>query len=224
VFERFTDRARKAVVLAQEEARMLEHAYIGTEHLLLGLLHEGEGVAGRALAALDVSLEQVRHDVRATVGEGPGAPASHVPFTPKAKKVMELSLREAMALGHNYIGTEHLLLGVMREGEGVGAQILQKRGLDLPRVRAQIMEVLANRPVATADEGGFERASTTYEASQGGAEAAAEDDPEARFPTCPNCSAQLADWLRTRVIDREGGEFVTIAYCGSCGNAIGTVG
>ena len=124
MFERFTDRARRVVVLAQEEARMLSHNYIGTEHILLGLIHEGEGVAAKALESLDISLEAVRAQVEEIIGQGQQAPSGHIPFTPRAKKVLELSLREALQLGHNYIGTEHILLGLIREGEGVAAQVL----------------------------------------------------------------------------------------------------
>ena len=121
MFERFTDRARRVVVLAQEEARLLNHDYIGTEHILLGLVHEEQGVAARALTELGISLEAVRDEVRQTIGQGDSPPTGHIPFTPRAKKVLELSLREALALGHNYIGTEHILLGLLREGQGVGA-------------------------------------------------------------------------------------------------------
>ncbi len=135
MFERFTDRARRVVVLAQEEARMLSHNYIGTEHILLGLIHEGEGVAAKALESLDISLEAVRAQVEEIIGQGQQAPSGHIPFTPRAKKVLELSLREALQLGHSYIGTEHILLGLIREGEGVAAQVLQKLGADLNRVR-----------------------------------------------------------------------------------------
>ena len=117
MFERFTDRARRVVVLAQEEARMLNHNYIGTEHILLGLIHEGEGVAAKALESLGISLEAVREQVEEIIGQGQQAPSGHIPFTPRAKKVLELSLREALQLGHNYIGTEHILLGLIREGE-----------------------------------------------------------------------------------------------------------
>jgi ATP-dependent Clp protease ATP-binding subunit ClpC len=124
MFERFTDRARQVVVLAQEEARMLNHGYIGTEHILLGLIREGEGVAARALESLGISLEAVRQQVEKIIGRGQQAPSGHIPFTPRAKKVLELSLREAKALGHNYIGTEHILLGLIREGGGVAAQVL----------------------------------------------------------------------------------------------------
>jgi ATP-dependent Clp protease ATP-binding subunit ClpC len=143
MFERFTDRARRVVVLAQEEARMLNHNYIGTEHILLGLIHEGEGVAAKALESMNISLEAVRNQVTEIIGRGQTAPAGHIPFTPRAKKVLELSLREALQLGHNYIGTEHILLGLIREGEGVAAQVLQKLGADLNRVRQQVIQLLS---------------------------------------------------------------------------------
>jgi ATP-dependent Clp protease ATP-binding subunit ClpC len=143
MFERFTDRARRVVVLAQEEARMLNHNYIGTEHILLGLIHEGEGVAAKALESLGISLDAVRNQVEEIIGQGQSAPTGHIPFTPRAKKVLELSLREALQLGHNYIGTEHILLGLIREGEGVAAQVLQKLGADLNRVRQQVIQLLS---------------------------------------------------------------------------------
>jgi ATP-dependent Clp protease ATP-binding subunit ClpC len=143
MFERFTDRARRVVVLAQEEARMLNHNYIGTEHILLGLIHEGEGVAAKGLESLGISLEAVRSQVEEIIGQGQQAPSGHIPFTPRAKKVLELSLREALQLGHNYIGTEHILLGLIREGEGVAAQVLVKLGADLSRVRQQVIQLLS---------------------------------------------------------------------------------
>src|SRR6202162_162059 len=143
MFERVTDRARRVVVLAQEEARMLNHNYIGTEHILLGLIHEGEGVAAKALESLGISLEAVRQQVEEIIGQGQQAPSGHIPFTPRAKKVLELSLREALQLGHNYIGTEHILLGLIREGEGVAAQVLVKLGADLSRVRQQVIQLLS---------------------------------------------------------------------------------
>jgi len=143
MFERFTDRARRVVVLAQDEARALNHNYIGTEHLLLGLIHEGEGVAAKALESMDVSLDAVRAQVVDIIGEGQSAPSGHIPFTPRAKKVLELSLREALQLGHNYIGTEHILLGLLREGEGVAAQVLTKLGADLSTVRQTVMQMLS---------------------------------------------------------------------------------
>jgi ATP-dependent Clp protease ATP-binding subunit ClpC len=144
MFERFSDRARRVVVLAQEEARMLNHNYIGTEHILLGLIHEGEGVAAKALESLGISLEAVRQQVEEIIGQGPSAPTGHIPFTPRAKKVLELSLREALQLGHNYIGTEHILLGLIHEGEGVAAQVLQKLGADFNRVRQQVIQLLSS--------------------------------------------------------------------------------
>jgi ATP-dependent Clp protease ATP-binding subunit ClpC len=143
MFERFTDRARRVVVLAQEEARMLNHNYIGTEHILLGLIHEGEGVAAKGLESLGISLEAVRAQVEEIIGQGQQAPSGHIPFTPRAKKVLELSLREALQLGHNYIGTEHILLGLIREGEGVAAQVLVKLGADLNRVRQPVIQLLS---------------------------------------------------------------------------------
>ncbi|MDH3463915.1 MAG: NDP-hexose 4-ketoreductase, partial [Acidimicrobiia bacterium] len=135
MFERFTDRARRVVVLAQEEARLLNHNYIGTEHILLGLLNEGEGIAAQALESLDIDLASVREEVVKIIGQGKQSPSGHIPFTPRAKKVLELSLREALQLGHNYIGTEHILLGLIREGEGVAAQVLQQLGAELQKVR-----------------------------------------------------------------------------------------
>src|SRR5438876_4451641 len=143
MFERFTDRARRVVVLAQEGARMLNHDYIGTEHIALGLIHEGEGVAAKALESVGISLEAVRQQVEEIIGQGQQAPSGHIPFTPRAKKVLELSLREALQLGHNYIGTEHILLGLIREGEGVAAQVLVKLGADLNRVRQQVIQLLS---------------------------------------------------------------------------------
>jgi ATP-dependent Clp protease ATP-binding subunit ClpC len=143
LFEKFTDKARRVVVLAQEEAKLLNHNYIGTEHILLGLIHEGEGVAAKALEALGINLEQVREQVQDIIGQGQQSPSGHIPFTPRAKKVLELSLREALQLGHSYIGTEHLLLGLIREGEGVAAQVLTKLGADTNKVRQQVIQLLS---------------------------------------------------------------------------------
>jgi ATP-dependent Clp protease ATP-binding subunit ClpC len=167
LFERFTDRARRVVVLAQEEARLLNHNYIGTEHILLGLIHEGEGVAAKALESLGISLEAVRSQVEEIIGQGGSSPSGHIPFTPRAKKVLELSLREALQLGHNYIGTEHILLGLIREGEGVAAQVLVKLGADLSRVRQQVIQLLSGysgpagqeKPAATTGGGSGEASS-----------------------------------------------------------------
>jgi ATP-dependent Clp protease ATP-binding subunit ClpC len=143
MFERFTDRARRVLVLAQEEARLLNHNFIGTEHILLGLIHEGEGVAAKALESLGISLEAVREKVEETIGPAGSSTTGSPPFTPRAKKVLELSLREALQLGHNYIGTEHMLLGLVREGEGVAVQVLVSLGADLSRVRQQVIQLLS---------------------------------------------------------------------------------
>ncbi len=164
MFERFTDRARRVVVLAQEEARMLNHNYIGTEHILLGLIHEGEGVAAKALESLGIALEGVRAQVEEIIGQGQQSPSGHIPFTPRAKKVLELSLREALQLGHNYIGTEHILLGLIREGEGVAAQVLVKLGADLNRVRQQVLQLLSGyqgKETAAAEGGRSEGTPST---------------------------------------------------------------
>jgi ATP-dependent Clp protease ATP-binding subunit ClpA len=142
MFERFSDRARRVVVLAQEEARMLEHNYIGTEHILLGLIREGEGTAAQVLHALDVDLAAVRQDVETIVGRGQQPASGHIPFTPRAKKSLELALREMVQLGHTYIGTEHLLLGLLREGDGVAAQVLRRRGVELNTVRQEVIRQL----------------------------------------------------------------------------------
>ena len=143
MFERFTDRARRVVVLSQEEARLLNHNYIGTEHILLGLIQERDGVAAKALQSLDIGLESVRAQVEEIIGQGGNPPSGYIPFTPRAKKVLELSLREALQLSHNYIGTEHILLGLLREGEGVAAQVLVRLGADMARVREQVVHLLA---------------------------------------------------------------------------------
>ena len=146
MFERFTDRARRVVVLAQEEARMLNHNYIGTEHLLLGLIHEGEGIGARALESLGVTLNAVREQVQSIVGPSPQAPSGHIPFTPRAKKVLELSMREAIQLNHGYIGTEHILLGMVRASEGVANQVLSKVGVQGAEVRQAVMDLISGYP------------------------------------------------------------------------------
>ena len=146
MFERFTDQARRVVVLAQDQARSLGHDHIGTEHILLGLLSEGEGLAAQALAALEVSLDAARDQVVEIVGEGAGQPSGHIPFTPRTKKVLELSLREAQRLGDDHIGTEHILLGLVRESEGVGAQILVRLGANLDRVTEQVLATVKASP------------------------------------------------------------------------------
>jgi ATP-dependent Clp protease ATP-binding subunit ClpA len=150
MFERFTDRARRVVVVAQDESRKLGHDYIGTEHILLGILGAGESAAVQALESLGVSLEAARQQVEEIVGRGSHQVSGHIPFTPRAKKVLELSLREAIQLGHNYIGTEHILLGLIREGEGVAAQVLTRLGADLNRTRQQVIELLHGPQAAEA--------------------------------------------------------------------------
>lgn len=152
MFERFTDRARRVIVLSQENARKLNHNYIGTEHLLLGLVHEGEGIAAKALVSLGVVLEGVRQEVEEVIGQGQQAPSGHIPFTPRAKKVLELALREALQLGHNYIGTEHILLALIREGQGVGAQVLGKLGVELNQARKRVLDILGGEAAAKQRE------------------------------------------------------------------------
>jgi ATP-dependent Clp protease ATP-binding subunit ClpC len=145
MFERFTDRARRVVVLAQEEARMLNHSFIGTEHILLALIHEGDGIGAKALESLGISLDAVRQQVEEIIGRGQHAPYAHIPFTPRAKKALEMSLRESLQLKHGYIGTEHILLGLIREGDGVAAQVLVKQGADLNRARQQVIQLLSSQ-------------------------------------------------------------------------------
>src|SRR2546421_5984215 len=190
MFERFTDRARRVVVLAQEEARMLNHNYIGTEHILLGLIHEGEGVAAKALESLGISLDAVRQQVEEIIGQGQQAPSGHIPFTPRAKKVLELSLREALQLGHNYIGTEHILLGLIREGDGVAAQVLVKLGADLNRVRQQVIALLH----------GYQGKNVTSEGSRRGKRARARllDDALARVDLLDRRLAAIERWVGMR--------------------------
>ncbi len=167
MFERFTDRARRVVVLAQEEARLLNHNYIGTEHILLGLLNEGEGIAAQALESLDIDLASVREEVVKIIGQGQQSPSGHIPFTPRAKKVLELSLREALQLGHNYIGTEHILLGLIREGEGVAAQVLQQLGAELQKVRQTVIQLLSG-PGGSEQQASEPSGSGSRESSAGG--------------------------------------------------------
>jgi ATP-dependent Clp protease ATP-binding subunit ClpC len=188
LFERFTDRARRVLVLAQEEARLLNHNFIGTEHILLGLIHEGEGVAAKALESLGISLEAVREKVEETIGPAGTSTTGSPPFTPRAKKVLELSLREALQLGHNYIGTEHMLLGLVREGEGVAAQVLVSLGADLSRVRQQVIQLLSGYQAA-----GPEKAAT-------GAAPSAADVP-AGSPVLDQFGRNLTQLARERKLD-----------------------
>ncbi|HWC10321.1 MAG TPA: Clp protease N-terminal domain-containing protein [Acidimicrobiales bacterium] len=224
MFERFTDRARRVVVLAQEEARLLDHNYIGTEHLLLALVHEGEGVAARALEQLGISLEAVRTQVEEIIGTGGSSPSGQVPFTPRAKKVLELSLREARQLGHSYIGTEHILLGLVREGEGVAAMVLVKMGAELGRVRAQVMEVLEQAP-----EEGPSEAGPGEDAAGAVVVPPTTPVPQEMRPACPNCRTLLAEGAAVRVLgipDLQTGHQVSaqVVYCQICGLALGVLG
>ncbi len=146
MFERFTDQARRVVVLAQEEARRLDHNYIGTEHILLGLIREGDGIAAKTLESLEISLDAVRQKVEDIIGHGKKTPSGHIPFTPRSKKVLELSLRESLELRHDYIGTEHVLLGLIREGEGVAARVLRDLGAQLTAVRERVLELMRESP------------------------------------------------------------------------------
>ena len=200
---------------------MLDHNYIGTEHLLLGLIQEGEGVAARALDAMGISLEDARRDVEEIIGKGQDVPIGHIPFTPRAKKVLELALREALQLGHNYIGTEHILLGLVREGEGVAAQVLQKRGADLARVRETVVELLPGSSESAGRSPRRRRGRRIFEEEPTVSPVSAED-----FPTCPSCSAPLAETMTVKVLEvtiDEQAVQVKVSYCSRCGTALGTI-
>jgi ATP-dependent Clp protease ATP-binding subunit ClpC len=223
VFERFTDRARRVVVLAQEESRLLNHKYIGTEHILLGLLREAEGVAARALEAMGISLEEVRSRVEAIIGHGVDAPTGHIPFTPRAKKVLELSLREALQLKHNYIGTEHLLLGLIRESEGVAAQVLVSMGAELERVKQEVLNLLSGPAGSREVRAGTVRRMVAGLGRRSPEEAAGEP------PTCPHCGASLIESAACMTTSIQGPEdnqerSVTFVYCTNCGHSLGLLG
>ena len=191
-------------MLAQEEARLLNHNYIGTEHILLGLIHEGEGVAAKVLIDLGITEERARAEVEAIIGRGGKEPSGHVPFTPRAKKVLELSLREALQLGHNYIGTEHILLGIVSEGEGVAVQVLTKLGVGLDAVRRATLDAMG-----------------AFSESAGGRPVTG--------PSCPTCRLPLNGRLGVEAVTVTVGESgsidqqVLVAYCRSCGGSIGLV-
>jgi ATP-dependent Clp protease ATP-binding subunit ClpC len=227
MFERFTDRARSVLVLAQQEARQLEHTAIGTEHLLLGLIHEDGGVAAKALLSLDISLEAVREGieaVRASAGENTGhdetSTFSSPAFTLRAKKVLELAMREALQLGHSYIGTEHILLGLVREGEGVGAQVVQSLGADLARVRQHVIQLLSGSAVQRPAD---QEVGATHTLRRLGPEG-----PTNLVPTCPQCRAHLSEAARFRVMtvapgpsDRDKDAIsIDVVYCSRCGVAL----
>jgi ATP-dependent Clp protease ATP-binding subunit ClpC len=207
------------LVLAQQEAGLLNHSFIGTEHILLGLIHENDGVAAKALASLDISLEAVRDKVDETIGIGSGVPMSSPPFTPRAKKVLELALREALQMGHSYIGTEHLLLGLLREGEGVAATVLVSLGADLSRVRQRVLQLLPGTEVEelTGDPSVTGRSLTVP--------FGVELQPN-RGPLCPQCRASLSDAARyrTMAVDAESGDeepiSIDVVFCQQCGVTI----
>ena len=189
MFERFTDRARRVLVLAQEEARLLNHNFIGTEHILLGLIHEGEGVAAKALDSVGVSLEAVRGKVAETIGPADSSTTGSPPFSPRAKKVLEQSLREALQLGHNYIGTEHMLLALVREGEGVAAQVLVNLGADPSRVRQQVIQLLSGQ----SPDG--------QEGAPAGADPAGAQEPPSGSPVLDQFGRNLTQLARERKLD-----------------------
>jgi ATP-dependent Clp protease ATP-binding subunit ClpC len=216
MFERFTDRARRVVVLAQEEARLLDHEYIGTEHLLLGLLSERDGVAAQALAALDITLEAARAQVEQKVGRGTAATAGYIPFTPRAKKTLELSLREALELAHNSIGTEHILLGMVQVdtklGPGVGLEVLRVLGAEPDAIRRHVMALISESGPESVRGDAWSRP------------AAASQDPPTG-PLCMQCRALTAETAHTAAVTIPGpqGEalpFIAI-YCGMCGATYG---
>jgi ATP-dependent Clp protease ATP-binding subunit ClpA len=227
VFERFTDRARRVVVFAQEESRLLNHQHIGTEHILLGLIQEGEGVAARVLAQLGISLEKARQGVEATILRGEKPPRGHIPFTPRAKKVLELSLREAVQLGHNYIGTEHILLGLVREGDGVAAQVLVGLGADLGSVREEVVEVLEGRAAVEISGGGEDWVFAQEPAApRSGAKGELGQAIAGTFkiPVCPACKASLdrtAGVTTLDVPDPSGASHpVRFVFCTACGESL----
>jgi len=216
VFERFNDQARQVIALAAEEARMLNHNSVRTEDLLLAIVHEGEGAAAQSLATFGVQLPQLRRRVEEIVGIGREMPTAHIPYAPDAKKVLELSLREAQELGHNYVGSEHLLLGLISEGEGLAIQILQQMGIDLNGLREQVIELFAEAGLAAAE------GSTVVE-RRGVRVGIAPDEP-----ACPRCRTPLLYALGMRTLDASGDEeegvaAVRLAYCRFCGATIGVI-
>lgn len=214
VFERFTDQGRRVLVFAQEEARGLNHNFIGTEHILLGLIRENEGVAAHALAQLGITLETARAKVAQTVSPAESLVGSP-PFTPRAKKVLELSLRESLQLGHNYIGTEHILLGLIRDGDGVAAEVLVGSGVELPRIRQEVLRALSGYGSRA------ESAPVVTEPIQ----------PVGEAPRCPRCGTALAGEVRYRPLEAtpaghdpaDAMMTVAVIYCDRCATALGTV-
>ena len=214
MFERFTDRARKVLTLAQDEARALNHGFIGTEHILLGLIAEGEGLGARALRSLGVSSAAVRERVDEIVGVSTTTPGGSPPFTPRSKKVLELALREALQLNHSYIGTEHILLGLVREGHGVAAAVLTELGVDMSQVRLAVNDLITAGPEVDAGE---PSAHPAREPSP---------EPQPLEPTCPRCRAKLAESARYRAMDVPADTEdaaplpVYVVYCLACGNTL----
>jgi ATP-dependent Clp protease ATP-binding subunit ClpA len=228
MFERFTEKARRVVVLAQEESGELGHDHIGTEHLLLALIREEDGIAGQVLGEAGITLDEARKQVEATAGRGEPEPKRrsgkrwrrHVPFTARAKKTMELALRESLGLGHNYIGTEHLLLGLVSLGEGMGSETLANLGADPAQLRESVLKVARTRPEGPTPTVEFrETEFEMREASSG----------EATSPRCPQCHSDLAETAAVRTMelpvhDGEGTQTVTLAFCRRCGCSLGILG
>jgi ATP-dependent Clp protease ATP-binding subunit ClpA len=203
MFERFTERARQVVVLAQDEARTLKHNYIGTEHILLGLLREEEGLAARVLDSLDITVEEVRAQVARIVGQGDEVTTGQIPFTPRAKKVLELALREALSLGHNYIGTEHILLGLVRENEGVAARILLDFDADAEKIRNEVIRMLSGQRVRTVHEMPLPQPST--------------HKPRVVIVCCPSCGSSIVETMGTEEPpDSFRAEGVGLLECPNC--------
>ncbi|HZQ56987.1 MAG TPA: Clp protease N-terminal domain-containing protein [Acidimicrobiales bacterium] len=222
MFERFSEGGRRVMVQAQEEARLMDHNFIGTEHLLLGVLHEDDGVATDALHRTGVSLEAARAKVEELRGPRPAAPgAGSPPFTPRAKKVLELSLREALSLGHDYIGTEHVLLAIVREGDGVGARVLIALGADLQTVRRAVLELLSAQPRPPRRRRGPEAAPLGTEPTA----RIVVPDASGTPPDCPHCRSPLGESARSRrlePVDESGspGPAFVVVYCAHCGRAL----
>jgi ATP-dependent Clp protease ATP-binding subunit ClpA len=227
MFERFTDQTRQVLVLAHNEARLLSHGFIGTEHLLLGVLHEGEGVAAKALESLGMTLEGARAKVEQAVGPATGPMTGSAPFTPRAKKVLELSFRECVERGDSHIGTEHLLLGLIREGEGVGVRVLIASGINLSDVRQRVLELAGKVPASSSRPRGPVR--TLDPSVAAGVVRASSANP----PDCPHCRASLDAAVRyhhakvnddevndDEVNDDEGEHTLLVVYCGECGRAL----
>jgi ATP-dependent Clp protease ATP-binding subunit ClpC len=222
MFERFTDRARRVVVLAQEEARGLSHNYIGTEHILLGVLSVGEGLGAQALDASGIRLEPMRDAVEAEIGRGASAPKGHIPFTPRAKRSLELALREALKLGHNYIGTEHVLLGILREGKGVAVKLLEENAESLDEIRKQILALMSNFTArAVGGEDVYLAARAAEEMLKEGKEPPG--TAEIAAPLCPSCRGDLESSAAYRIGEvpehnGEGRASVLFVFCRTCGH------